>query len=169
MFSEYLANGSVNRAEIVAQIKNRKISRDKIEKLCEDPRIKAAFKGTDFPDKRPKRDWNKDYLQRLSFVPVAGAFNRDYLLYLDEVAEYVSKVKFQKIIIAAGAVIVLVIIAGVVVYQYIYRKPATLPSGRTTPTGETSGEVISEMPVSGGEGIELKPMAPKNDVKRSVI
>lgn len=144
MLSEYFIDGNVDRAKIAMQIKYRKIKRDAIEELCADPRIKAAFRGTSFPNKRPKKEWNAEYLDLLSYVSVAGEFNRDYLLYLDEVAEYVSKVKYKKIFIA-GAVIILVIIAGVSVWWYICHKPTALEPDQTLAPGRTDSEVISDM------------------------
>ena len=119
MFDEYFtSNGTVDRAKIAMHVKTRKLTRVEIEQLCADPCIQAGFKGTTFSDKRPKSEWNKNYLHLLSYVVVAGPFNREYLLYLDEVAEYVSKAKFKKVVIA-GVIVILVIIAGVIVYSYI--------------------------------------------------
>lgn len=119
MFDEYFtSNGTVDRAKIAMHVKTRKLTRVEIEQLCADPRVQAGFKGTTFSDKRPKSEWNKNYLHLLSYVVVAGPFNQDYLLYLDEVAEYVSKAKFKKVVIA-GVIVILVIIAGVIVYSYI--------------------------------------------------
>jgi len=118
MDDRYIVNGEVARDKIAMDIKYRKLNRTGIEELCNDSRVKEAFRGTVYTDKRPKRDWNKDYLGRLSYAVVGESFNRDYLLYLDEVADFVSKATFRKIIIA-GIIIVLVIIAGVIVYMYI--------------------------------------------------
>jgi|GEM_PF-1512214 len=127
MINEYIINGEIARDKIAMDIKYRKITRDTIEKLCADPRIKVAFIGSSFQDKRPKQEWNKEYLGRLSYVVVGESFNRDYLLYLDEVAKYVSKATFKKIIVA-GVIIVLVIIAGVIMYKYVLGSTATKAS-----------------------------------------
>jgi hypothetical protein len=118
MDNKYIINGEVARDQIAMDIKYRKINREEIEKLCADPRIKAAFIGSSFADKRPKREWNKDYLGRVSYAVVGESFNRDYLLYLDEVADFVSKATFKKVVIA-GVIIVLVIIAGIIVFRYV--------------------------------------------------
>lgn len=120
MFNDYIVNGEVARDKIAMDIKYRKITRNTLEALCADPRIAAAFINSSFTEKRPKKEWNKEYLGRLSYVVVGESFNRDYLLYLDEVADFVSKATFKKIVVA-GVIIVLVIIAGVIVFQYILR------------------------------------------------
>ena len=116
--NEYIINGEVARDKIAMDIKYRKINRDTIEKLCADQRIKSAFIGSSFPDKWPKREWNKEYLGQLSYAVVGESFNRDYLLHLNEVAEFVSKATCKKVI-TVGVIIALLIIAGVIVYKYI--------------------------------------------------
>lgn len=118
MVDDYITNGKVARDKIAMDIKYRKISRDEIEELCKDQRITASFIGSSYSDKRPKQEWNKEYLGRLSCAVVGEAFNREYLLYLDEVAGFVSKAKLKRVIVN-GAVMILVIIAGIVVYRYV--------------------------------------------------
>ena len=118
MDNKYIVNGEVARDKIAMDIKYRRLDRTGIEELCNDSRVKEAFRGSAYADKHPKREWNKDYLGRLSYAVVGESFNRDYLLYLDEVADFVSKATFRKIVVA-GVIIVLVIIAGVIVYKYI--------------------------------------------------
>ena len=116
MSSEYIIDGSVASENIVYDIKNRKLKESDIRKLAADPKISASFIGTAYNKKKPRRFWNKSYLESLLAVAVAESFNLDYLLYLDEVAEFVSKAAFRKVI--AGGIIALVIIAGVIVYKY---------------------------------------------------
>lgn len=118
MVNNYIVNGNVARDRIAMDIKYRKITRHTIEELCADPRIQASFIGSSYTEKKQKKEWNKEYLGRLSYAVVGESFNRDYLLYLDEVAEYVSKAKYRKIIVA-GIIVVLVIIAGVIVCTYV--------------------------------------------------
>lgn len=119
IINEYIENGGVQRDKIAMDIKYRKLTRPDIDKLCSNPQIKDAFIGNSYADKKPKQYWNKSYLDLLSCAVAAESFNRDYLLYLDEVADFVSRAKYKKIIIA-GVVIVLVIIAGVIVFSYYY-------------------------------------------------
>lgn len=118
MVDDYIVSGVVARDKIAMDIKYRKITRADVEKLCDDSRIASAFIGSSFADKRPKQEWNKEYLGRLSYAVVGESFNRDYLLYLDEVADFVSKATFRKVIVA-GIIIVLVIIAGIIVCKYV--------------------------------------------------
>jgi hypothetical protein len=99
MANEYIVNGLVARDKIAMDIKYRELSHDALLKLCDNPQIKAAFIGSSFTQKCPKLMWNREYLDRLSYAVVAESFNREYLLYLEEVAEFVSKKTFEKFII----------------------------------------------------------------------
>jgi len=118
MNSEYIIDGNVRRDKIVMDIKYRRLTGADIEAVCRNHDIVDAFIGSEYKDKKAKQYWDKDYLDLLSFAVVAENFNRDYLLYLDAVADFVSKAKYKKIIIA-GVIIVLVIIAGVIVLTYV--------------------------------------------------
>ena len=109
MGSDYIVNGEVARNRIALDIKYRKLNRMTIEQLISDPKIASAFIGSSFNKKRPKRDWNKTYLDELSYAAVAESFNSDYLLYLDEVANYVVNARFKKLLVA-GAMIVFVLV-----------------------------------------------------------
>lgn len=115
---KYIVDGRVARDKIVMDIKYCRISRQEILNLCEDKDVQAVYIGRDYPDKKPKREWNKDYLGLLSYASVAESFNKDYLLYLNEVAQYVAKAKYKKIVVA-GIIIILVIVAGVIVRTYV--------------------------------------------------
>jgi len=113
MNSDYIVNGEIARNRIALDIKYRKLDRSAIEQLISDPKITAAFFGSGFNKKRPKKEWNKTYLDELSYVAIAESFNRDYLLYLDEVANFVANAKSKKKIII-GVVIAFVLIIGVI-------------------------------------------------------
>lgn len=116
MKDDYIVDGRVARDKIATDIIKHKLDRAGVERLCQDPVIQAAFFGKGYNDKRPKREWNKDYLDRLSYAVVGECFDRDYLLHLAEVAEYVSRAPFRKGIVV-GVVIVLVIVLGIVAYR----------------------------------------------------
>lgn len=96
MNDKYLDNEKVARTDIAVDIKNRKITRSEVERLCRDPRIKAEFFGERDTGMKDKREWNQDYLDRLSLAAVAERFNREYLLHLCDVAEFVAKKKNRK-------------------------------------------------------------------------
>ena len=117
MINEYIVNGSVASEKIVYDIKKRKLKRADIDKLAADPRISAGFIGINYKNKKNKQEWDKNYLESLLTIAVAESFNWEYLLYLDEVADYVSKATFKKRVVAGG-LIVIVIIAGVIVFKY---------------------------------------------------
>ena len=55
MGNEYIVNGEVSRDKIAMDIKYRKLSRDRVIKICNNPQVKAAFIGSKFSNKRPKQ------------------------------------------------------------------------------------------------------------------
>ena len=118
MLNKYIKNGTVDRAAIAMDVKTLKLKRDDIITLCKVKEVQDSFIGQTHENKKPKKYWNKEYLDLLYWSVVAESFNLDYLLHLNEVAEFVSKAKFKKVIIA-GVIIVLVIIAGVIAFSYI--------------------------------------------------
>jgi hypothetical protein len=118
MNNEYVINGEVQRDRIALDIKYRRIGGAEIESLCNNLQINSSFIGSVYNDKKPKQYWSKKYLDLLLCAVVAESFNRDYLLYLDEVADFVSKAKYKKVI-KCGVVIILVIIAGMAVFKCI--------------------------------------------------
>ena len=117
MLNKYIQNGKIDRAMIAMDVKMLKLQKNDIMTLCKHKEVQDSFIGEKYEKKRPKQYWNKEYLDILYWSVVAESFNLDYLLHLGEVAEFVSKAKFKKIMIA-GVIVVLVIVAGVVVYRY---------------------------------------------------
>jgi hypothetical protein len=115
MNNEYIVNGDVQRDRIAMDIKYRKLKSIDIKNICNDPQIKASFIGSVYKEKKPKQYWSKAYLDLLSCAVVAESFNLDYLLHLDEVADFVSKAKVKKAVITR-AIIISVIIAVVIVF-----------------------------------------------------
>lgn len=116
MKNDYIVDGKVARDKIAMDIKYRKLDRTGVERLCQDPVVQAAFFGAGYKDRRPKGEWDEDYLGRLSYAVVGECFNREYLLHLAEVAEYVSRAPSKKGIVV-GVVIVLAIVLGIVAYK----------------------------------------------------
>ena len=124
MSNNYIVNGDVQRGRIAMDIKYRKLKSADIESICNDPRINGSFFGSayfdsTYKDKKSKQYWNKEYLDLISYAAVASCFNRDYLIHLDEVADFVSKKATFKKVVVAGTIVVLVIIAGVIVLRYV--------------------------------------------------
>lgn len=113
----YIVDGKVKRSTIATDIACRQLIGIDVEHIANDPTVRQAFFGKLEPLKKPKSQWDRDYVNYLNGAAATECFNREYLLYLDEVAEYASKAKFRKILIA-GIIIVLVIIAGVIVYVF---------------------------------------------------
>lgn len=118
MLEKYLREGNLDRAAIAMDVKRRRLNPDEIRQLCNHKAVQEAYIGKIYDDKKPKQYWNQEYLDLLYWAVVAESFNMDYLLYLYEVADFVAKAKYKKIVVA-GIIIVLVIVAGVVAFSYI--------------------------------------------------
>lgn len=118
MNNEYVLRGKVERSKIANDIKIGKLKRSDIELLAKEPQIIEAFIGDHYNNKIPKSSWDKEYLNLLSCVAVAESFNLDYLLYLNEVTEYVTKFKFKRML-NVGVAFILISILGVFLYFYI--------------------------------------------------
>ena len=81
-----------DRGAIVQQIISRKIrGEDAIRDLWKRKEINSQRIGNSYDKKRPESEWNDNYLTKLFYSVVAESFNLDFLLYVDKVAEYVSR------------------------------------------------------------------------------
>lgn len=92
-------NGEINSSRIAIDVGRGKLTHDNIEWLVSQPLVQEEFIGKTYTDKKPQKEWNKNYLGRLKLVVVAESFNKDYLLYLEQVADYVSKRKVNNRVI----------------------------------------------------------------------
>lgn len=122
MIADYIVKGKVERTKIAMDIKYRKLTgTTSIDELCNIPQVRDAFFGSGRVDKCPKTEWNADYLDRLSCAVIAEMFNRDYLLYLDEVADFVSKNNAGKRSGCFSSIVfgVLAIVVGVVICKCV--------------------------------------------------
>lgn len=124
---EYIVDGVVEREKIALDIKYGKIKKSDLDVLISNNDIKEAFFGDGFHDKKPKNQWNKEYLNILSYVCIGEAFNAEYLYYLSEVAEYVNHMENEKIkhkntnkklIIGASVVIIGIAVIGIFVMKF---------------------------------------------------
>ena len=113
---KYIENGRVRREKIAMDIKYGVITTEDIDSLVSDPRIHDAFIGNRYDDKKPKSDWNQQYLDELSYGVTAEGFNEDYIRYLCEVTSFVSEHGTKKskrsvlVGIIAGAILVAILI-----------------------------------------------------------
>lgn len=112
---KYFDGNRVNRAMIALDIRYRNLSHDDLLLIISDPEISAAFYGKTYEDKIPKNQWDEEYLEKLSYAVVSESFNKDYLLYLEEVADSVSAQKNNSKIVIGGVVLAVAVIAAVVV------------------------------------------------------
>lgn len=88
----YIVDGKVATDKIVLDIKYRSISRPEIEELADNPMIKKSFFGKESDiEKLPKEQWDRKYLDLLSYEAIAEVFNKEYMLYLNEVAEFINQ------------------------------------------------------------------------------
>jgi hypothetical protein len=137
MSNEYIISGKANRGAIASGVRFRKLNRAGIETLCAKPEVQSVFIGNSFARKvTDKSEWDESYLDSLHGA-YNECFNHDYLLHLDEVADFVSKdfeskKTTRKKFIIAGVIVVLVIIAGVIVFNLNTHQPQYSIEGQTT-------------------------------------
>lgn len=120
---KYIVDGKVKRDIIVADVKRGRITKEDVLELDRNPKIKDAYFGPTFFEKCSQADWDNDYLDELALMAVSEVFNKEYLLYLSDVATFVIKInekKQQKSSIFKGlitvAVVVLLIICAIVFF-----------------------------------------------------
>lgn len=89
--SKYIEDGRVQRESIAMDIKNGKLSQSELDEILADGTIQAAYIGSDFTDETPQTQWDRAYLDQLTFAVVSEAFNRAYLSYLFQVSSYVHE------------------------------------------------------------------------------
>lgn len=111
---KYMRNGSLSLYDVAADIKNRKLTGTDVARLADEPIVQQDFFGDLEPLKQPRRKWNNKYLDELCMATAFKCFNREYLLYLDEVAEYVTKARgwkrlFIGVLIAITAVAAMIV------------------------------------------------------------
>lgn len=107
----YIVDGEVKRDRIVTDIVRGKIGESEILELDKDPRISNAYFGIGAFGKKDKDLWNDKYLDELSLVSVSESFCKEYLLYLNEVTQYIisneqKKVKQRRMV---GVPVILVV------------------------------------------------------------
>jgi len=120
--NRYIVNGSVKRDRIVSDIKRGRISKNEIIELDQHKEIKAAYFGNTNFEKIDRDLWNESYLDELSLAAVSETFCGEYLLYLNEVAQYViakdkKRERNNKILkeILVGIFVVLIVLAIVLI------------------------------------------------------
>ena len=94
--SRYIEKGYVKRDRIVADIKKCRISKNDIFELDKNPEVSSAYFATGKFKKHDRSEWDEDYLDELSLAAVSEEFNKEYLLYLSDVAYYVADLRQKK-------------------------------------------------------------------------
>lgn len=107
---KYFENGRLKRESIVMDIKCHRISHDDLMSLISDPEFSKEFCGDIYKDKVPREEWNEQYLDKLSYAVVGEGFNKDYLLYMEQVANGIGEKKINTKIIVGGVVLVIAVI-----------------------------------------------------------
>lgn len=126
--NRYIVDGTVKRDKIVADIKRGKIGKSDIIELDKNHKISEAYFGEGELKKQDKSTWNNRYLDELSLVAVSESFSKDYLLYLNEVAQYVidkrrHKERNNKIV--KGLLIAALLIVFVILFIALKSKKET--------------------------------------------
>lgn len=109
--NKYIIDGRVEREKIAMDIKYRSLKKEDILSMIENSTVKDSFIGNHYDDKRTRNEWSKDYLDILSYAVVSESFNQDYLIYLNEVAEYVNKKRNHAKILIGFVSLAIVIVA----------------------------------------------------------
>lgn len=116
----YFDRGKVKREVIAMDIRYGRISHADLMDIIHDPDISAEFYSSNFEKKIPKEKWDEKYLEKLSYAVVSESFNKDYLLYLERVANTISKKKnYPKVMIGAVVLVVAVVVLIVLIAYMI--------------------------------------------------
>ena len=113
--SRYIDGGNVSGVRIATDIKRGILTKSDIIELAENPKIVSAFFGTMEGKRKNRSEWTKQYLDEISCMPVAACFNKEFMLYLYEVSEYVGTSKNKKPAFKAIAVAVAVLLVAAIV------------------------------------------------------
>ena len=109
----------------MSDVKRGRISKNEIIELDQNKEIKAAYFGNTNLEKVNRNLWNESYLDELSLAAVSETFCREYLLYLNEVAQYVMAKdkekecdnKILKEVLVGALIVLLIILVSIVLLQ----------------------------------------------------
>ncbi len=96
MNDRYIKNNKPIRAQIVQDIISRTLKKSDLETLLKNDIIKENLSFGPFLEKKDKTEWTRDYLEGLFYHTGTKYFSKDFLFYLEEVAEYVVNTEPQK-------------------------------------------------------------------------
>ena len=131
---KYIVDGEVKKNRIALAIRRGELSNDEIEELLNDHIIKDSFIGDSFHEKIPRNKWNAEYADRLAYASMAEYFNRDYLIFLKEVSDYVlnNEKKRKKVIVCGIVVGIIMLIIILIIILMSRRNTNELVSAITT-------------------------------------
>lgn len=104
-FNKYIIDGEVKRDRIVADIKRGRITENEILELDKKQQIKEAYFGPHNFERLDSLKWDNNYLDELALAAVSEVFNKEYLVFLCEVASFVKEKQEQKSKISKGIII----------------------------------------------------------------
>ena len=115
---DYFDDGHISRMKVASDIKSRKLTREDLEKMITEPEVKSVFIGNGFNNTVKKEEWTKEYLEKLSHMARGESCNKEYLFYLDEVAQYVNSKKNSNIVLVIVLVVATLVAVGKAVYDF---------------------------------------------------
>ena len=115
---DYFDDGHISRMKVASDIKSRKLTKEDLEKMITEPEVKSVFIGNRFNNTVKKEEWTKEYLEKLSNMAIGESFNKEYLFYLDEVAQYVNSKKNSNIVLVIVLVVATLVAVGKAVYDF---------------------------------------------------
>ena len=116
---DYFDNGHISRMKVASDIKSRKLTKEDLEKMITEPEVKSVFIGNGFNNTVKKEEWTKEYLDKLSYMAIGESFNKEYLFYLDEVAQYVNSKQNSNIVLGIVLVVATLVALGKAIYNLI--------------------------------------------------
>lgn len=115
---DYFDDGHISRIKVASDVKSRKLTKEDLDNMITEPAVKSVFIGNQFNNKVEKEKWTKEYLEKLSNMAIGESFNKEYLFYLDEVAQYVNSKKNSNIVLVIVLVVATLVAVGKAVYDF---------------------------------------------------
>jgi hypothetical protein len=118
--NKYIVDGKVKRGKITLDVKRGRLSQKDILELDNYEAIRNSYFGQNYQYQRDKKEWSEKYLDELSLYSVCEVFNKEYLLYLHEVACYIAKKSNHNIVKKfMGGIIIILLIATIIIYRWL--------------------------------------------------
>ena len=127
--NNYIKDKSVKRLVVANDIASLKINKSDIGEICDkfteleqNGELDSVFIGDFFIEKLDKSEWNKEYLGSLKNKSVSEVFNKDYLIYLNDVARYLHHEPKKRISIISSIVCAFILMIVIILIATMKRE-----------------------------------------------